>query len=430
MKDKIKNSLWMISEKIIGIFGLIFVTSFVAKYVGPEIFGIMSISMLVFQFIQSVSIMGSDVILLKRISRNRNSGIKLMLSTFFLVLTTYLILSIIGMVVMKEHMTSDALVFIFAAAIACLFSAIDLVNVYNEATLNARLNVIANVTGLLISLSCRYIISYLELDPQYLSIPIVLVTAVPFLIKTIWFMLRHGETSVPGAKHVKKYSRYMMASGGTLIFSIIAVSLYTRFNQISVSYFLGVKEAGIFSVALTLSTAWTFLPYALLASFYPSFFSEKDPEKTIIRIQRLHLMVLGVSAIIILSIHLLAGPFINYFYGPAYLDAVKPTLYLSFGAMFAIFSSIMDRFIIKYNGYRFLVKKTFFVLVICLVSSALFVPLFGLNGAALSVIITEFCSFSVLNYFFSAQPVITIHKVFINPKKLWLLFYDLKHSRE
>lgn len=430
MKEKIRNSLWMISEKIIAVFGLIFVTSFVAKYVGPTIFGIMSISMLVFQFIQSISIMGSDVILLKRISRNKESGVKLMLSTFFLVLSTYLILSVLGMIVMKEHMTSDALVFIFAAAIACLFSSIDLVNVYNEATLNAKLNVIANITGLAISLACRYLISYLSLDPRYLSVPIVLVTAIPFMIKTIWFMSRHIKTSIPTSKNVKKYSKYMITSGGTLIFSVIAVSLYTRFNQISISYFLGVREAGIFSVALTLSTAWTFLPYALLASFYPSFFSEKDPEKTIIKIQKLHLMVLGVSGIIILSIHLLAGRFIEYFYGLAYLDAVKPTLYLSIGAMFAIFSSIMDRFIIKYNGYKFLVKKTFFVLIICLSSSITLVPFLGLNGAALSVIITEFFSFSVLNYFFTSQPVIKIHKIFINPKKVWFLFFNLKHSSQ
>ncbi|MCX8963200.1 flippase [Erwinia psidii] len=430
MKEKIRNSLWMISEKIIAVLGLIFVTSFVAKYVGPTIFGIMSVSMLVFQFIQSISVMGSDVILLKRISRNKDSGIKLMLSTFFLVLVSYFFLSVTGMVVMKENMTSDAAVFIFAAAIACLFSAIDLVNVYNEATLNAKLNVIANVTGLVISLLCRYIISYLEMDPRYLSIPIVLVTAIPFLIKTSWFMFRHEKRSILKTRHVKKYSKYMISSGGTLIFSIIAVSLYTRFNQISVSYFLGVKEAGIFSVALTLSTAWTFVPYALLASFYPSFFAEKDPGKTIIKIQNLHLMVLGVSGIIILSIHLLAGKFIEYFYGIAYLNAVKPTLYLSIAAMFAIFSSIMDRFIIKYNGYKFLVKKTFFVLIICFISSVTLVPFFGIDGAALSVIITEFFSFSVLNYFFRDQPVIDIHKVFINPKKIWDLFYNIKHSRK
>jgi len=430
MMDKLKNSLWMIAEKIISVLGLIFVTSFVAKYVGPTTFGIMSISMLVFQFIQSIAIMGSDVILLKRISQNKNSGVRLMISTFFLVLIIYVTLSIVGMIVMKEEMTSDALIFICAAAIACLFSSVDLVNIYNEAVLNAKMNVIANVSGLLISLAIRFIISYYKMDPEYLSIPIVLVTLIPFLIKMMVFMFRNERSPIPKLKNIRKYSKYMISSGGTLIFSVIAVSLYTRFNQISVSYFLGVREAGVFSIALTLSTAWVFLPNALLASFYPSFFSEKDPKKAIIKIQKLHLLVISVSVFVILGIYLLSGLFIKYFYGNQYLNAVAPTIYLSIGAMCGVLSSVMDRFIIKYNGYRFLVKKTFFVLLICLVTSVILVPLYGLTGAAFSVIITELSSFTVLNYFFSTQPVMCIHNIFINPRKLWFLLSDIKNLRK
>ncbi|MCE0489004.1 oligosaccharide flippase family protein [Pantoea sp. Mb-10] len=429
MKDKLKNSMWMIAEKLIAIFGLIFVTSYVAKYVGPTTFGIISIAMLVFQFIQSVAIMGSDVILLKRIAQNRRSGIRLMMTTFMLVMVIYSALAAGGMAIMGETWSRDALVFVIAAALACLFSSLDLVNIYNEAMLNARLNVIANVIGLAISLGVRFFISYYALNPQYLAIPIVLATLLPFSIKLLIFM-RHQRhaVAVPPRRHLKKYTRYMLASGISLVFSVIAIAIYTRVNQLSVSYFLGVKEAGIFAVAMTLSTAWVFLPNALLASFFPAFFAERDDAQSIVKAQKLHLLVVGVSGVVILAIWLLSGWFIRHFYGEAYLDAVAPTLLLSVGAMCGVLSSLMDRFIIKYNGYRFLVKKTFVVLLVCLASSVALVPVFGLTGAAMSVVITEFVSFSLLNYFFSAQPVIRIHQVFFNPRKLWLLLTHYKTS--
>ncbi|MBK0092212.1 oligosaccharide flippase family protein [Erwinia sp. S59] len=428
MKDKLKNSMWMIAEKLIAVFGLIFVTSYVAKYVGPTTFGIISLSMLVFQFIQSIAVMGSDVILLKRISQNRHSGIRLMMATFLLVMLIYCGLALSGMVIMGEAWSREALVFICAAAIACLFSSIDLVNIYNEAMLNARLNVIANVIGLAISLSVRFIISYRQLDPQFLAIPIVLATLLPFSIKLAIFWRYHRQGPIPALRHIKKYSRYMVASGISLVFSVIAIAIYTRVNQLSVSYFLGVKEAGIFAVAMTLATSWVFLPNALLASFFPAFFAERDDEQSIIKAQKLHLLVLGVSAIVIMAIWQLSGWFIRDFYGEAYLDAIAPTLLLSVGAMCGVLSSLMDRFIIKYNGYRFLVKKTFAVLIICLASSILLVPLLGLTGAALSVVLTEFLSFSLLNYFFTAQPVMRIHQIFFNPRKLWQLFVNYKTS--
>lgn len=429
MKEKLKNSMWMIAEKIISVFGLIFVTSFVAKYVGPTTFGIISVSMLVFQFLQTVAYMGSDVILLKRFSQNKRSGVSLMMSAFVLILTFYLVLALGGMVVMGEAMTQDAMVFIIAAAIACLFSAIDLVNIFNEAMLNAKLNVIANATGLMLSLAIRFVISYYELDPHYLALPIVLATFTPFVIKLLLFRRHEGAFSMPGSRQVKKYSRYMLASGGTLIFSVIAVALYTRLNQFSVSYFLGIKEAGVFSVALTLSSAWVFLPNALLASFYPAFFSEKDQQRAVVKIQQLHLLVVAVSAIVIFAVALLAPLFIRFFYGDAYLDAVAPTVWLCLGAMFGLLSSVMDRYIIKYNGYLYLVKKTFFVLLICLVSSAVLVPLYGLTGAAFSVVLTELLSFTLLNYFFTAQPMLSIHRTFFSPKKIWFLLHDVKTLR-
>ncbi|WP_286876895.1 MULTISPECIES: flippase [Pantoea] len=428
MKEKLRNSMWMIAEKLIAVFGLIFVTSYVAKYVGPTTFGIISLSMLIFQFLQSIAVMGSDVILLKRIAQNHRSGIRLMMAAGLLVLGVYSVLAISGMLIMKAEWSPDAVVFICAAALACLFSALDLVNIYNEAMLNARLNVIANVIGLAISLSARFLISWLELDPHYLAIPIVLATLIPFVIKLALFTRQHRHEPLPALRQLKQYSRYMVASGMSLVISAIAVGIYTRVNQVSVSYFLGVKEAGIFSVALTLSTAWVFLPAALLASFYPAFFAERNRERAIVKAQQLHLLVIGVSALVIVAIWLLSGWFIGHFYGAAYLDAVAPTLLLSVGAMCGVLSSVMDRFIVKYNGYRFLIKKTFAVLVICLISSLLLVPHYGLTGAALSVVITEFVSFSLLNYFFTAQPVARIHQVFFNPRKLWQLFSNYKTS--
>ncbi|PAZ83487.1 polysaccharide biosynthesis protein, partial [Escherichia coli] len=78
------NSLWMILEKAIAILGLIFVTSYVAKYVGTEIFGEIAYATSLFQIVQVVSQLGSDVLIFKRISKNTKSGIKLIQSTIFI----------------------------------------------------------------------------------------------------------------------------------------------------------------------------------------------------------------------------------------------------------------------------------------------------------------------------------------------------------
>lgn len=51
----------MMSEKIISIFGLFFVTSFVAKYVGPTTFGQISLAIALFQVVQIIAQMGGII---------------------------------------------------------------------------------------------------------------------------------------------------------------------------------------------------------------------------------------------------------------------------------------------------------------------------------------------------------------------------------
>ncbi len=72
------NAFWMMSEKIITIFGLLFVTSFVAKYVGPMTFGQISLSIAIFQIVQVIAQMGGDNIIFKRVSKKEHSGVILM----------------------------------------------------------------------------------------------------------------------------------------------------------------------------------------------------------------------------------------------------------------------------------------------------------------------------------------------------------------
>nr|EKV4725852.1 polysaccharide biosynthesis protein [Klebsiella pneumoniae] len=53
----------MMAEKVISILGLIFITSYVAKYVGPHVFGQIAFATSLFQITQVISQLGSDVII-------------------------------------------------------------------------------------------------------------------------------------------------------------------------------------------------------------------------------------------------------------------------------------------------------------------------------------------------------------------------------
>ena len=75
LKNKVfTNSIWMMSEKLISIFGLIFVTSFVAKYIGPENFGKLTFASSIFAIIQTIAMLGSENIIFQKTAKDRRLG--------------------------------------------------------------------------------------------------------------------------------------------------------------------------------------------------------------------------------------------------------------------------------------------------------------------------------------------------------------------
>ncbi|MFX5487101.1 hypothetical protein ABTD86_12480, partial [Acinetobacter baumannii] len=62
---RIINSLWMLIEKSISLFGLIFVVSAVAKYTGPSIYGEISLAASIFLVVKTIAQLGLDQIYFK-----------------------------------------------------------------------------------------------------------------------------------------------------------------------------------------------------------------------------------------------------------------------------------------------------------------------------------------------------------------------------
>ena len=114
----VKNSFWLIIEKFISIFGLVFVTSFVAKYIGPESFGKINFYSSIFVVFVTVSTWGIDVISTKRLSRNVFSGVRLLHSLKYirLIILTFLSVPLLFYV----YTFTDRLSFIFTLSLLFL----------------------------------------------------------------------------------------------------------------------------------------------------------------------------------------------------------------------------------------------------------------------------------------------------------------------
>ncbi|MFH8134250.1 oligosaccharide flippase family protein [Pantoea osteomyelitidis] len=412
------NAIWIMLEKSVNIIGLIYINSLMAKYIGPDNFGKINISTSIFIFVQTLSWFGGQSIIFKRMSENTKSGIAMAMHTqnqrrvFFLLSSS--------LVLIYLYFFTDLIVFLFGVAncVATYYIVMDFFSIYNNTQLKSKINTITNVIGLSVALLIRFYISYFKMPVYYFTIPIIVIPLIPYIMRLIYF--KYTTRIKENSKGGEIYNRYMLYTGGALILSSLSADIYTQISGIFLAKILSYSNLGIYSVALTIGSAWSFIVLSLITSFFSKIYSEKNQitiDKLLIKINRIAILL---SLIALGGFYLFGNFFIHLLYGDKYMASVNIIPIIIIGTMFSSLGTICYRYMIKESGYSYLAKKMFLCCVLTIPLSWVMINAFGINGAAYCFLIVEVLSCTLLNYFFKNKTIIKMHLNIFKPREFKL----------
>ncbi|KAB8310106.1 polysaccharide biosynthesis protein [Erwinia endophytica] len=415
MKHRVvSNAAWMMSEKVVSVFGVIFVTSYVAKSFGPAVLGQMAFSASVFSIIQTVAIFGTETILFKSISKSTTKGIRLMAVAKRLRMVLLLLLSVPVLIYVWLMMRENFLVFAMASFWSAMFVTQDIFSVYNNARLKSRMNTVANATGMVLSFGISFVIARWKLNPMWLSLSIVSVTLVPYLIKRKLFFQTNSIHLPPKRKH-RCYLRYLLHAGLPLAISSMFISIQVKLAQFFLVGVGSAHELGLFTAANTISASWIFIPAAIITSSFSEIFKERADVAAKLA-AKLYGYVMAVSLLMFLIVAMFGGEIIRFLYGHDYTQSGRLVMLLSLGTCFSAMGTVAYRYIVKEGGFNYLLVKIFLLLVISGATNWFFIRAWGLTGAAWSVLVSELLSLTVMNYFFKNGVILKIQLSSLNYK--------------
>lgn len=415
MKHRVlSNAIWMMSEKVVSVFGVIFVTSYVAKSFGPSVFGQIAFSGSLFSIIQTIAIFGTETILFKSISKNATRGMRLMAVAKQLRITLLLLLSVPVLIYVWLTMRENFLIFAVASFLSAIFVTQDIFSVYNNARLDSRMNTLANAMGMIMSFSISFCVAWFRLSPLWLSLSIISVTLLPYLIKRYTFYRTNSVTPTPQRKQ-RHYLSYLLQAGLPLAISSVFISVQVKMAQF---FLVGVgseHQLGLFTAANTISASWIFIPVAIITSSFAEIFRART-EVAMRLAAKLHGYVMAVSLLVLILVALCGEQLIHALYGHAYTQSGSLVTLLSLATCFSAVGTIAYRYMVKEGGFNYLLIKIVLLVVISLVTNWYFIHNWGLIGAAWSVLITEFLSLTLMNYFFKNGLILKIQLSSLNYK--------------
>jgi O-antigen/teichoic acid export membrane protein len=396
------NTSWLMGHRVLSMIIALFVGVYVARYLGPEEFGLLNYAASFVGLFMVLATFGLDGIMVRELVKTPERSDEL-LGTAFWLKAGGAILMWVGIAAAVRFTNNDTQtnILIFIIAFAAIFQAFNVIDFKYQAEVQSKYVVYAQLASLVVSSITRLVFVWIAASLVwfawvfFLNAVVLAIGLTAIYLKTtgkVW----HWKWRWKTAKDLSRDSWPLILSGG-------AIMIQARIDQVMLNEMIGSAEVGQYSVAMRMIEAFGFIPMIIYSSFAPSITNAKKTSKAFYRqrlIELYRLMFLLFLAVAI-PIYLTAKPVVILLFGEAYAKAGWLLQLFAIRLFFTNLGVARSLFITNNN----LVKYSFIASVIGAISNItfnyLFIPGYGASGAIIATIISFTITIFVLDAFYS-----------------------------
>lgn len=388
-----RNISWIFLENISRItFGLL-VGILVARYLGPENFGILNYVGAFVAIFTSIAGLGLDSIVVRELVNNPDKRDVYLGTAFWLKIAGALLtLSILAAAVQFTTNTPTTNLYIYILAFTLFLQSFEIINLYFQAKVLSKHSSICRIIQLILSSAFKIYLIYIEADILWF----VLACVVDSLLLSALLIFAYSQQKIGMFFGIFSLNtaKKMLRNSWTLIFSGIAIMIYMRIDQIMIKEMLGEKAVGLYSAAVKVSEAWYFIPVAITSSLFPAILNAKKTNEALYhsRLKQLYSLMICISAVIALPVTFLSSKIITLLYGSQYAGAASSLMIHIWAGLFTALGVAGNQWMISENLQSLIAKNTLLGALINVILNLILIPKHGIFGAAVATVISYICS--------------------------------------
>lgn len=397
----IANTGWLLADKIFGICTGLIVSVWVARYLGPEQFGLYNYAISLTSLLSPIAGMGVRTIAIRDLARTSDRKDEILGTTFVVCMIAGAVTAplAIAFASLLEPGNQAVLVLVAVIALGNVLLAFDTIDIWFQSQTKSKQIVFARRSaGLLVSL-LKLVLVYLHAPLVAFAWTIAVELAISAIAMVIVYklegnLLKNWHFNLLRAKNVVREGLPLVVAG-------IAVHIGSKIDQVMLGSLLADKsQLGFYSTAVRVAEISDFLPIIVASSIFPKLAKldisgENDLNKVQVYFDIMLLLWLGIA----IPISLFSGFIISVLYGPSFSPAsgvLAVYIWGQFGANLGIARSsyLTIRGILKYSLYTTVFGAA---LNICL--NYFLIPRYQAMGATIATLFTYLMSIILVNFF-------------------------------
>ena len=385
----------MFGEQVLRIIAGLFVGIYVARYLGPEQFGIYSYAAAFVALFGTIARLGLDGIVVRDLVNHPQERDVYLGTAFWLKLIgAFLTLGLLAIAVQFTSNDATTNLYIFIIASGLIFQSFDVVDFHFQSKVLSKYVSIARLIQLALSSILKLYFIFIQADLLWFVL-VSLVDQITLALSLAFAYWRQKIGSFFGHFNLGA-AKTMLRNSWPLILSGIAISLYMRIDQIMIKEMLGEREVGLYSAAIRLSEAWYFVPVIITTSLFPAIVNAKKISQELYnkRLQRLYFIMFYFAVVVALPVTFMAESIVVTLYGTHYQDAgIVLTVHIWAG-VFVGLGVVNGQWFLAENLQQLATLNTLIGAAANVILNYFLIPIYGITGAAFAT----FASYGVSAY--------------------------------
>ena len=391
LQQVVGNVGWLFFDKVLRMGVGLLVTAWVARYLGPEQYGIWNYAIAFAALFGTFATLGLDGIVVRELVKDPLARDEILGSAFLLKLGGGLIALIISVGCISFFKPNDVLTSYLVAitAGAFLFQSSDAIDLFFQSKVESKYTVLAKDASFAV-------VSLIRIGLILFGATVILFAGAGLaeaLLGALFLVVAYrirGESVLQWRVKVRAM-RAMLRDGWPLILSGLVIMVYMRIDQIMIGEMVGKAAVGTYAAAVRISEIWYFIPVAVSSSLYPAILGlkESNPDRYRMRLQQLYDMLTWLSLGGALAVSVFSGLIIDVLYGTEFHDASSVLIVHVWTGVFVSLGVASGKYLLAENLTKIAFYRSLSGAVANVVLNLALIPRFGAVGAAVGTLVSQ-----------------------------------------
>lgn len=415
-KKLLSNVSWILLAKITSLALKFITTIWVANYLGSYQYGIIAYSVSFVTLISSIGGLGLDGIVVKELKLNEK--IYSILGTSFILKFIGYFFAFILIIIISinfDSIDADTSLITIIVGISILFQASEVVDYWFNSKVLAKKNSVPEIISTISS-------GFLKLFFIGLKMSLIWFAFIYIIEKILRALFRirnlSKEISISKLRFHQNKAKFLLSESKYVFIGSILAIIYLKVDQIMIKWLLGNSYVGKYALAASISEAFYLVPSAIILTLFPAIVTahKKSTKDFNEKIQSL-LNKLVLGSLVLIGFIYSISPILKKFLSSEYQESIQVLQIHIWACLFIFMRLLYSKWIIIERKYLLSLISQGSGAISNVLLNLLLIPRFGIQGAAVSTVISYGISgyFSLMIHQDSRKFFIMMSKSLFNP---------------